>query len=190
MSGFGTLLLLVGLAYLFGSIPNGKLVGEYHGIDIQKHGSGNIGFANVRRTLGLRPGLIVLAGDILKGFIPVLIAKQYLSTYQMWIVAIAAILGHIYPIWLKFKGGKGVATSLGITLPISPLLGILGILIYLTGVTFFRQSAPSSVVAGWSLPLFCLIFLPEYTFFYVGLALLATWTHRNNIRQLINIELK
>src|SRR5258708_5216306 len=105
MSNVTPFLLLVGIAYLLGSIPFGKLIGKRHGIDIQKHGSGNIGFANVRRTLGWQAGLIVLTGDILKGFIPVLIARQYLSTYQVLVVALVAMLGHIFPIWLKFNGG-------------------------------------------------------------------------------------
>jgi glycerol-3-phosphate acyltransferase PlsY len=179
-------LLVLGLAYLFGSIPFGKFIGKHHGIDIQKHGSGNIGFANVLRTLGWQAGLIVLAGDIMKGFIPVYIANQYLSTYQILAVALVAILGHIFPVWLKFKGGKGIATGLGATLALSPLLGGLGIATYLITLSIFRKSAPASVMATWSLVLFSLAILPSYyAWFYLGIGLLATWTHRDNIKQIL-----
>lgn len=184
MSTIGTFLLLVASAYLFGSIPFGKLVGKRHGVDIQKHGSGNIGFANVRRTLGWRPGLIVLAGDILKGLVPVLIAKQYLPTYQILIVGIAAVLGHIFPIWLRFKGGKGVATGLGVTLALSPFIGVLGAVIYILALIFFKKSGPSSVAAAWSLPVFCVVISPKYAWFYIGLATVVTWTHRNNLKEM------
>lgn len=181
-----TFLLLIVVAYLSGSIPFGKLVGKFYGIDIQKHGSGNIGFANVVRVLGWKASPVVLIGDISKGFIPVIIAQYYLSTYQLLAVALAAVTGHIFPVWLKFKGGKGIATGLGVTLVISPLLGGLGLLIYLLGFARFRKSAPSSLTAIWCLPLLCLAFLSsKYALFYLGLALLATWAHRNNIQQII-----
>lgn len=183
MSTFGTFLLLVGLAYLLGSIPFGKLVGKRHGIDIQKHGSGNIGFANVRRTLGWRPGLIVLAGDILKGFVPVIIATQFLPTYQVLIVGAVAVLGHIFPVWLKFKGGKGIATGLGVTLALNPLIGLAGAVVYVIALVFFKKSAPSSVIAAWSLPLFCALISPKYAWFYVALAIIASWSHRTNLKE-------
>jgi glycerol-3-phosphate acyltransferase PlsY len=174
------------LAYLSGSVPFAKIVGNIYGIDIQKNGSGNIGFANAVRVLGWKPGLVVLAGDILKGFIPLVIAKQYYSGWQLAIISLAAIIGHLFPVWLKFKGGKGVATGLGVTLALSPVLGVITIFIYLLGIYIFRKSAPSSVVAAWSLPISCLLVLPSYTAFYFGLAIIATWTHRYNIKQVIN----
>lgn len=178
-------LILVVFAYLCGSIPFGKIVGKFHGIDIQKHGSGNIGLANVVRVLGWKAGPIVLIGDVGKGLLPVIIARHYLASYQILVVALAAVAGHIFPVWLKFKGGKGVATGLGVTLVISPLLAGLGLLIYLLGFAKFRKSAPSSLVAIWCLPLLCLVFLSRDALFYLGLSLLATWAHRSNIRQMI-----
>lgn len=185
----GAFLLLVALAYIVGSIPFGKLVGKRHGIDIQKHGSGNIGFANVRRTLGWRPGLVVLIGDILKGFIPVIIARHYLPTYQIIIVGITAVAGHIFPLWLRFKGGKGIATGLGVTLALNPILGILAAIVYLLALALFRKSGPSSVMASWSLPLLCVAISPRYTCLYIVLALLATWTHRTNLRGLRKVAI-
>jgi len=177
--------LLFVVAYLSGSIPFGKLIGSRRGIDIQKHGSGNIGFANVVRVLGWKFGFAVLIGDIAKGFIPVIIARQYLNSYQVMAVALAALFGHIFPLWLHFKGGKGVATGLGITLAISPLLGLLGVLIYLFVFTLSRKSAPSSVIATLCLPLVCLVILPHYALFYLYLAFVVLWTHRTNIQQLM-----
>jgi glycerol-3-phosphate acyltransferase PlsY len=179
-------LLFVLVAYLSGSVPFAKIIGNLYGIDIQKKGSGNIGFANAVRVLGWKPGLFVLAGDILKGFIPVFIATRYFSNLQLALIGLCAIAGHIYPVWLKLRGGKGIATGLGVTFAISPMLGVSGLIIYLLGIYFFRKSAPSSIVAAWSLPFTCLFLMPAYVSFYFGLAVIATWTHRVNIRQVIN----
>jgi acyl phosphate:glycerol-3-phosphate acyltransferase len=184
MNNLGSFFLWLVVAYICGSIPFGKLVGIYKGIDIQKHGSKNIGFANAVRVLGWRSGALVLIGDTIKGFAPVIVAKQYLNIHQLMIVALAAILGHIFPLWLRLKGGKGIATGLGITLALSPTVGILAILVYLLCFAVFKKSAPSSMIASCSLPLLCLAFLPQYVLFYVGLAILALWTHRSNIQQM------
>ena len=184
MSTIGMFVVLVVFAYLLGSIPFGKIVGNRRGIDIQKHGSGNIGFANAFRVLGWKPSLIVLAGDILKGLIPVLIAVQSLPNYQVLIVGLAAVVGHIFPVWLGFKGGKGIATGLGVTLVLTPLVGLLGAFVYIVAFAYFRKSGPSSIVAAWSLPVFCAVISPQYTWFYVSLGFLALWTHRNNLKEI------
>jgi glycerol-3-phosphate acyltransferase PlsY len=182
----GLFLTFILLAYLSGSISFAKIIGNYYGVDIQKKGSGNVGFANAVRVLGWKPGSVVLVGDILKGFVPVIIATRYFATWQLAIIALAAIVGHLFPVWLKFRGGKGIATGLGVTLAISPALGLAAIAAYLLGIYYFRKSAPSSVVAAWSLPFCCVFFVPEYISFYVGLAMLATWTHRSNLKQVFN----
>lgn len=176
--------VLLAFSYLCGSIPFGKIMGRLYGVDIQKHGSRNIGFANAVRVLGWRPGLIVLGGDVLKGYVPVIIAQHSLSGGEVLAVGAAALAGHIFPVWLRFRGGKGIATGLGITLALSPLLGALGLLLYLACVGIFRRSAPSSIIATLSLPLLCLAFEPRYTLFFAGLALVCLWTHRTNLRQL------
>ena len=111
-----------------------------------------------------------------------LIAEHYLGFAQVLIVALAAILGHIFPVWLRFKGGKGIATGLGVTLVISPIIGCLGLLVYVLGFAYFRKSAPSSIIAAWSLPLLCLAYYPKYALFYLGLAVITIWTHRNNLK--------
>jgi glycerol-3-phosphate acyltransferase PlsY len=182
-------LLLTLLAYLCGSVPFGKIVGYYKGIDIQKTGSGNIGFANAVRVLGWPSGTVVLAGDVAKGFLPVAVAQTYLGEAPVMAVAAAAIFGHIFPVWLKGKGGKGVATGLGASLAINPLLAALGVGVYLVSITILRKSAPSSIIGAWSMPFWCGAFgLYDLTVFYAALGVLALWTHRANIRQLLNLS--
>ena len=178
-------IILIIFGYLCGSVPFGKITGKIYGVDIQKHGSCNIGFANVVRVLGWKAGLMVLPGDVLKGALPVLVATHYLGRTQVLVVALAAILGHIFPVWLKFKGGKGIATGLGVTLVISPMFGCLALLVYALGFVCFRKSAPSSIIAAWSLPLLIGASYPKYALFYLGLAAVTTWTHRTNIKVML-----
>ncbi|MFN3995138.1 MAG: glycerol-3-phosphate acyltransferase [bacterium] len=114
-------ILLIILAYLIGSIPTGYIIGKLKRVDITKTGSGNIGMANVFRTLGFKYAIIVLIIDTIKGFIPTFLAiKLNLNVLAVLVTGLSAILGHIFTIFLKFKGGKGVATSLGVILAISP----------------------------------------------------------------------
>jgi glycerol-3-phosphate acyltransferase PlsY len=170
------------LGYLLGSIPFGKLIGRYHGVDIQKRGSGNIGFANTLRVLGWRPALAVLIGDSLKGFIAVALAGYYLPEQQVLAVGILAIIGHIYPVWLHFKGGKGVATGLGVALALNPMLGTVGLAMYVAAFSVFKKSAYSSMTAAWIMPIASILIAPELFWLFSGLALLATWTHRSYLR--------
>ena len=114
-------------SYIVGSIPFGKLLGLSLGKDLQKEGSGNIGFANAWRVLGLKYGVLVLILDMAKGFVPTFIALKTFPLSQALMVAGVVIIGHIFPIWLKLKGGKGVATYLGASFAINPILGLIGI---------------------------------------------------------------
>lgn len=177
------LILWILLAYLLGSIPFGKIVGKWRGIDIQKKGSGNIGFANAVRVLGWKDGLVILAGDVLKGFAPVYLAGQHLSYDQTLVVAFVAVMAHIFPIWLHFKGGKGVATGLGVSLAISPLVAIMGFITYLVTVAFVRKSGPSSIAASWSLVIWALILNPLFLGFAMVLAVTGTVTHWSYIKE-------
>lgn len=154
------------------------------GIDIQKRGSGNIGFANAVRVLGWKPGIIVLFGDAIKGFIPVYIARVGISPAWALVVGLVAILAHIFPVWLRFKGGKGVATGLGVTFGISPVLAGLGLCVYIACFLHVRKSAIASIVAAWSLPVLALLLNLSYWPYFIGLAVLGTWTHRTNLRKL------
>ncbi|MFA5232236.1 MAG: glycerol-3-phosphate 1-O-acyltransferase PlsY [Candidatus Paceibacterota bacterium] len=185
-----TLLLIFFIiaGYLSGSIPFGYLIAKLKKIDIRKKGSGNIGGTNVGRTLGLKYGVLVGILDILKAIIPIYIASRYLTQdWQMTLVSISPVLGHIFPIWLKFKGGKGVAT---VAATIFMILGLKYSIIFL---------------ASWALTLFVLkimsltnlivvLFLPVLFWFKTGSVayfvlafvyiLLIWWAHRENIKRL------
>lgn len=178
-------LLFIIVAYLIGSIPFGKLIGKRHGIDIQKTGSGNIGFTNVARTVGLKPAILVLILDILKGFIPTKIALAFLPQEQALIIAVITILGHIFPIWLKFKGGKGVATGLGVILVVNPLIGVMGLAVFLVVFLTTKIVSISSIIGTASLSLISYFVFPKLTIFYVILLAITIWTHRENIKRLI-----
>ena len=113
--------LLVLFAYLLGSVPTGYILGSVAGVDVRKAGSGNVGATNVARVVGKRHGILTLVADIAKGFVPVIVALNIgLAPMATAFVGIAAFLGHLYPVFLRFQGGKGVATALGVFLGLAP----------------------------------------------------------------------
>ncbi|NBP32403.1 MAG: glycerol-3-phosphate 1-O-acyltransferase [Synechococcaceae bacterium WB6_1B_055] len=181
------------IAYLLGSIPSGYLAGRWlKGIDIREHGSGSTGATNVLRHVGKTPALIVFLVDVFKGSAAVLVAKQLLgSDAHGWLVTagLLALAGHIWPIWLKGKGGKAVATGLGMLLGLLPAVGFASLGIFLLVLSFSRIVSLSSVVAALALP--ALIWIAGYsqTTAYMGLgvlaALLVVWRHRGNIKRLL-----
>ena len=175
-------IMLAVSAYFLGSVPAGKIAGRLNGIDIQKRGSGNIGFANVRRVLGWRVALPVLIFDVLKGYLLVLLAKHYLSLYQVMAMVALVVAGHLFPVWLKFHGGKGVATTIGVAIAINPWTGIISGIIYVGIAVLLRVSAVGSLAAVYSLPFLMLAFSPSYFWLFAALALVITWAHRENIR--------
>ena len=186
-------LLVIPIAYLLGSIPSGYLAGRWlAGIDIREHGSGSTGATNVLRQVGKTPALIVFLVDVFKGSAAVLVAKQLLGgDAHGWLVAacLLALAGHIWPIWLKGKGGKAVATGLGMLLGLLPAVGLASLGIFLLVLSFSRIVSLSSVVAALALP--ALIWIAGYsqTTAYMGLgvlaALLVVWRHRGNIKRLL-----
>lgn len=168
-----TAALLILAAYLAGSIPFGFLIAHARGIDIRKHGSGNIGATNVGRVLGRKWGGICFGLDVLKGLLPTLFAGWWLglvkfdggeigaasiATLFIWLGAMAAtVVGHMFPVWLGFKGGKGVATGFGALLGVWPVLTIAGVgalFVWLTCVRMTRMVGISSVLAALFLPVF------------------------------------
>lgn len=183
------------LGYVVGSTPTGLIAGKLKGIDIRKHGSGNIGATNVVRTLGKRTGILVLLCDILKGMIPVFMAQSLApdNTKIHIAAAVATILGHNYTFWLKFKGGKGIATTAGAMLPLVPV----ALLFAVTGWIFFfkvtRYVSVGSLVAAAVIPVVefsraCLTGRWDWPLliFSLIISLLAIWKHRGNIQRLIN----
>lgn len=180
-------IITVVAAYLLGSIPTGLLLAKSAGVDIRKSGSGNIGATNAYRTLGRTVGILTLAGDCLKGALPLLLAK-YLQLGDAWIavIALSAFLGHVYTIFLCFKGGKGVATALGIFLVISPAAVGLALLLFVLVVWKWRYISLGSIIAAVSIPAFVAAFdrRPPILLMTVTVALLVVWKHRENISRL------
>jgi glycerol-3-phosphate acyltransferase PlsY len=182
-----TELTLLITAYFLGSIPTGLLLAKAAGVDIRTSGSGNIGATNVYRTLGRSVGVMTLVGDCLKGLLPVLLAR-YLHMTEIWIAAIglAAFLGHVYTIFLGFKGGKGVATALGVFLGVAPL-AVCGALLIFGGVVWrSRYISLGSITAAAAMPAFVALFNPQppLVLMTVAVAALVVWKHRENIQRL------
>lgn len=204
--------VIVILAYLLGSIPFGLLISRMYGTDIRLHGSGNIGATNVWRVLGKKAGLTTFICDLLKGLVAVVLAKWIAGHWPVTIPlpqehtrteyfdagfagiagALGCIMGHSFPVWLRFKGGKGVATSLGVIIGMMPLVSV--VVFALWGVVFkvSRYVSLASIVAAASLPVVTVAFLflgwvHGWALFYFALAaaLLVIRRHRDNIKRLM-----
>ena len=183
----GDAVLVLVLAYLFGSIPAGVLVARTYGVDIRKVGSGNIGATNVLRTLGWGPALVVAFFDVFKGGIAVLIARA--SGLEDWLlggVALAAILGHNYSLFLGFKGGKGVATSFGTLLFLDPILALWTFPIGVSVMLITRYVSAGSMAGSVAATVLALALgRPPWEVATVFLmAALIFWTHRENLKRL------
>jgi len=181
------LLLLVG--YGLGSIPTGVLIARWQkGIDIRQHSSGNIGMTNVLRTVGKGGAAFTLLGDLAKGLLPVLLALQLLTNpWAIGLVGVAAILGHMYPVFAGFRGGKGVATSLGVFLPLLPGPLLVTILVWAVCIVIRRQVSLGSLAAAAALPLVALLWRapPAYTVCAQVAAALIWYRHQENIQRLL-----
>ena len=187
--------LIASLAYLLGSIPFGLLIVKaLGGPDIRAIGSGNIGAANVTRNAGKFAGILTLLFDAGKGYAAVWLAEYFThgNIRGMMIAALCAVVGHMFPIWLGFQGGKGVATGLGVFLPICWQAVAAAIVLWLAVVIFWRYSSLGSISAAVALPLFVYMLYapghapPEYvTFGTVVISLLVLIKHRPNIARLI-----
>ena len=180
-------LLIVG-GYLAGSVPTGVILAKlFTARDIRQEGSGNIGATNVYRVLGARLGLLTLVGDVLKGVIPVLFARIWLGE-DLWIAAVAlfTFLGHLYPIFLKFRGGKGVATALGIFIVIAPLAVACAAGVFVLVAVIWRYVSLASLVASGLMPLFLGLTGCSSVYVVLGLIVgcLIFYRHKDNIKRL------
>lgn len=148
------LILLLAGAYLLGSVPTGLLLGKAYGIDVRKEGSGNIGATNLYRTVGRKVGVMTLVGDCLKGMLPVLAVKfsSLPADYAAW-VGLAAFLGHVFSVFLKFRGGKGVATALGVFLALSPLAVAIALGVFVVLMLVWRYVSLGSIAAAAVMPI-------------------------------------
>lgn len=178
-------------AYFLGSIPFGLFIGKIcHNIDIRTEGSKSTGATNVARLCGFKYGVAALILDVAKGFIPVLMAYQYSHNWIfISLVAAAAVLGHVFSIFLDMKGGKAVATSIGIFLALAPVATIYSIVMLLAVIALSGFVSMGSLTFGIALPFFTLI---TGSFGMVplacGITLLLFWTHRENIKRLAKGE--
>ena len=171
--------ILMVVSYLTGSVAFGKIIAHYgYNVDIQKRGSGNIGFANVRRV---RAGLLTLAGDILKGAVPTFVAYQLVNPAAAFWVGLAAIIGHVFPIWLNFKGGKGIATGLGVVAVLSPFVALCGAVTYVVGLLISHKSSSSSLAGLFVTASVGIALQPQLWWQFGILVGVALWTLRKNI---------
>jgi len=189
------------VSYLLGSIPAGYLAGRVAGIDIRHAGSGNIGATNVTRVLGKRYGYPVFVVDFLKGLMavsisifiekrvqPVLVPTELLGI----VAAISCVIGHSFPVWLSFKGGKGVATSMGALFGLVPFVALIGVAVWVITFEMTRYVSVASMTAALAVPISILILMPlkqtggaVLLYFSICLAALVIFRHRSNLSRLV-----
>ena len=195
-----SLATIIIVSYLLGSIPFGYIAGRIAGIDIRTAGSGNVGATNVVRILGKRYGYPVFALDVLKGFGAVKISMVMSGQHLKWnspeisgmVGAIFSVLGHVFPPWLKFKGGKGVATAAGALLALMPIATLIGVAVWIIVFWLTRYVSLASVVATTALPIVILVIgSPDghsgrlLAYSSVCVAALVIWRHRSNLSRLL-----
>jgi glycerol-3-phosphate acyltransferase PlsY len=181
-------------SYLIGSIPSGLIIGKLRRVDIREYGSGNIGTTNVLRTLGARYGALVLIADVFKGVIAVLLARYIIGSPMSEMAAgFAAVAGHDWSLFLKFKGGRGVATSLGGLLPMAmwaPLAAVAGVVIFIAIIALTRYVSLASIMGSLSAVVAMAVFMGmdrvpwEYLVYIGGVVALIIFQHRDNISRL------
>ena len=183
-------ILIIGIiSYLMGSIPFGLILTKlFLNKDIREIGSGNIGATNVLRSGNKIVGYTTLTLDILKAVIPVIFVKIYYTDF-LYLASLSAFLGHVFPIWLKFKGGKGVATYVGILFAINIYFGIIFALCWFVIFGITKFSSLSSLIASISIPVYLIITSNfDEIFFFIIMFVLIFFTHRENIKRLKNKE--
>jgi glycerol-3-phosphate acyltransferase PlsY len=175
-------------SYLLGSIPFGFILTKvFLKKDIRDIGSGNIGATNALRTGNKLLGYATLILDITKAILPVLFVKFNYPDY-IFIAALSAFLGHVFPIWLKFKGGKGVATYVGILFSINLMLGLIFTICWTVTFVISKYSSLSSLVASLIVPVYLIIFENYNSIFFIIMFVLIFYTHRENVKRLKNQE--
>ena len=183
------LFIIIFCSYLIGSIPFGFLLTKFFlKKDIRDIGSGNIGATNALRTGNKAIGYSTLSFDILKAVLPVIFIKFNYPDY-IYLSSLCVFIGHVFPLWLKFKGGKGIATYVGILFCIDLMFGLIFIFTWLIIYLIFKYSSLSSLIASLSIPAYLLLFLNgKNIFFFLIMFVLIFFTHRKNIKRLINKE--
>ncbi|ABS74151.1 MULTISPECIES: glycerol-3-phosphate 1-O-acyltransferase PlsY [Bacillus] len=180
--------LLIILAYVIGSIPSGLIVGKLaKGIDIREHGSGNLGATNAFRTLGVKAGSVVIAADILKGTLAAALPYLLHVPIHPLLAGVAAVIGHVFPVFAKFKGGKAVATSGGVLLFYAPLLFVTMVAVFFVFLFLTKFVSLSSMLTGIYTIIYCLFVKDPYLLVVVTLlTAFVIYRHRANIKRIIN----
>ncbi len=200
MDNLNELVIFLAVSYLIGSIPTAFLFGKIlKNVDIRKEGSGNIGASNAFRVLGAKIGVLVMVFDILKGFFPLYLAKVKMTpcaAFEIYllIIGLAAVLGHMFPLFLKFKGGKGVATTAGVFLALAPEAAGVCILMWVLLVAISKMASVGSIAAAAALP-FAVYYIEGASLLLTSVSavigLLVIIMHRKNIKNLMaGTELK
>ena len=189
-------IMMISFAYILGSIPSGFILGKVlKKIDIRNYGSGNVGATNVFRVLGWKLGLTAFVFDMLKGLVSVIVARSFFPGYTYLILAsgITAIFGHIFSLFLKFKGGKGVATSAGVFIALTPLASVIAIFVFIVTVIITRYVSAGSILASAALFTSQLIITInngsgkiEYLVIIFIVAFFIIYKHKSNITRLMN----
>jgi len=184
-----TIGLLVLAAYLMGSIPTSYLVGRLRGIDLREHGSGNLGGTNAFRVMGIGAAMPVVAIDVLKGFIP----AQFFPAWDgsavgdlALLYGLAAILGHVWSVFMRFRGGKGVATGAGVLVALAPASALIGLFVWIGFVAITRYVSVASIAAATSVPVTAWLTdeSSSTVVFCAAIAIFVWWTHRGNLGRL------
>jgi glycerol-3-phosphate acyltransferase PlsY len=181
-------IILIACAYLLGSVPSGYVLGKLAGTDVRGVGSGNIGATNVARALGMLPGALTLVADAAKGYLPVFLALHLgVSQAVVASAAIAAFLGHLYPLFLKFQGGKGVATAFGALLAVAPLAALVLVLVFAGVVFVCRIVSLGAIATAIAAPIMLWLFYQPPVIVAVGffMGAMVILRHHDNIRRLL-----
>ena len=180
--------LVAAISYLFGSIPFGFILTKIIlKRDIREIGSGNIGATNALRSGNKLVGYLTLLLDVSKAIIPIIYIK-YNYSELIFISSLCVFLGHLFPVWLKFNGGKGVATYLGILISINFYMGLVFGLIWIITFLISKYSSLSSILASMAVPIYIFLISEKNVFFYIIMFILIFYSHRQNIKRLINKE--
>ncbi|KLO22408.1 membrane protein [Marinitoga sp. 1197] len=180
-----TAILWIMLGYLFGSIPFSFLIARLKGIDITKVGSGNVGGTNVLRNAGAFYGILSMILDLLKSFIPTFVAFNFNKDIA-YFVALFSVIGHIYPVWLRFKGGKGVASTVGVYFALNPALALIFFLIWIPLTLTTKYVSLASISTLSIIGIISFIYSPKLALLNIVLALISIYKHRSNIERLLN----
>lgn len=192
------LIVCIVVGYLFGCFSTGYLVGKHNNVNIKKEGSGNSGATNALRTMGVKAGIITFVGDLLKTMIPVFIIRYLFRSSDLWyvygmIMGLGVVLGHNFPFWMQFQGGKGIAVTGAVIISLADWkVTVIGLILFIAIVAVTRYVSLGSLVVAWYLPVNTLIYWRESDYFIHMLILslcftvLAYLRHAQNIKRLLN----